>query len=92
MTTIIGATNEHDENTTVVQEKTIQYPMRGSDVKSHPVAKDYLSIHEVTEVSEYDEIFYLAPPDKKYKPTKLERLVNNGFDDSDGYYRLVSGD
>ena len=81
MTTIIEATNEHDENTTVVQEKTIQYPMRGSDVKSHPVAKDYLSIHEVTEVGEYDEIFYLAPADKKYRPTKLERLVNNGFDD-----------
>ena len=50
-------------------------------MKSHPVAKDYLSIHEVTEVGEYDEIFYLAPADKKYKPTKLERLVNNGFDD-----------
>ena len=66
--------------------------MRGSDVKSHAVAKDYLSIHEVTEVGEYDEIFYLAPADKKYKPTKLERLVNNGFDDQDGYYRLVSGD
>ena len=51
-------------------------------MKSHPVAKDYLSIHEVTEVGEYDEIFYLAPADKKYKPTKLERLVNNGFDDT----------
>jgi hypothetical protein len=26
--------------------------------------------------------------DIKVKPTKLERLVNNGFDDEEGYYRV----
>ena len=55
-------------------------------------AKKYLSIHEMTEVAEYDEIYYLAKHDQKYAPTKLERLVNNGFDDAEGYYRIVSGD
>lgn len=54
--------------------------------------KDYLSNHEMTEVAEYEEIFYLAKPEHKYQPTKLERLVNNGFDDNEGYYRIVSGD
>ena len=96
MTTIIEVTNEQDDQSTVVQSshqvKKVSYPIKGSEVKSHPVAKEMLSIHEVTEVGEYDEVYYLAPSDKKYKPTKLERLVNNGFDDQDGYYRLVSGD
>lgn len=43
--------------------------------------KASLSAHEVTEIVEYDDIYYLAPAGKKYMPTKLERLVNNGFDD-----------
>ena len=47
---------------------------------------------EKTEIDEFDKIYYLADKDKKYKPTKLERLVNNGFDDNDGYYRIVKGD
>ena len=34
----------------------------------------------------------MAKVDQKYAPTKLERLVNNGFDDNEGYYRIVSGD
>lgn len=55
-------------------------------------AKRFLSLHELTEVEEYEEIYYLAKQDQKYAPTKLERLVNNGFDDSEGYYRIVSGD
>ena len=28
----------------------------------------------------------------KIKATKLERLVNNGFDDEEGYYRIQKGD
>jgi dual specificity tyrosine-phosphorylation-regulated kinase 2/3/4 len=49
-----------------------------------------LSSHEQTEITEYEDIFYLAS--NKYQPTKLERLVNNGFDDQEGYYRIVAGD
>lgn len=53
---------------------------------------DRLSLFEVTEVEEYEEVFYLAKNENKYKPTKLERLVNNGFDDQEGYYRIVAAD
>ena len=65
--------------------------MSGSEAKRLH-AKDHLSLFEQTEVEEFEEIFYLAPNDEKYKPTKLERLVNNGFDDQEGYYRIVTGD
>ena len=34
----------------------------------------------------------MAPSKNKYQATKLERLVNNGFDDAEGYYRLKQGD
>jgi hypothetical protein len=30
----------------------------------------------------------MADNDAKIKPTKLERLVNNGFDDEEGYYKI----
>jgi hypothetical protein len=28
----------------------------------------------------------------KLKPSKSERLVNNGFDDEEGYYKIQKGD
>jgi hypothetical protein len=34
----------------------------------------------------------MASSKHKYQATKLERLVNNGFDDAEGYYRLKQGD
>ncbi len=85
---------ERDELTVQLRTASpgIQFPISGKKVKSISRAKDYLSIHEQTEVAEYDEIYYLAKQDQKYQPTKLERLVNNGFDDNEGYYRIVSGD
>ena len=70
----------------------IEFPIPGKQVKNMAECKKYLSIHEETEVGEYDHIYYLAKADQKYKPTKLERLVNNGFDDNEGYYRIVTGD
>ena len=66
--------------------------MAGKVLKTVSQSKNFLSIHEQTEVAEYDEIYYLAKADQKYAPTKLERLVNNGFDDNEGYYRIVAGD
>ena len=53
---------------------------------------DYLSNVEETEIDEFETIYYCSQKSKKYQPTKLERLVNNGFDDNEGYYRVVSGD
>lgn len=41
---------------------------------------------------EFETIYYLSYTDNKIKATKAERLNNNGFDDSDGYYKLVIGD
>ena len=41
---------------------------------------------------EYETIYYLAHNDSKTKATKAERLVNNGFDDSEGYYKIEAND
>ena len=43
---------------------------------------------EKTEVDEFDQIYYMCENKDKIKATKLERLVNNGFDDEEGYYRI----
>lgn len=56
------------------------------------ISEDLLTNFEKTEIPEYDEVWYLARNDQKYQATKLERLVNNGYDDSEGYYRLQRGD
>jgi hypothetical protein len=72
-------------------QDSIKYPISGSQAKKL-YAKDKLSLFEQTEVEEFEEIYYLAPNNEKYQPTKLERLVNTGFDDQEGYYRIVNGD
>jgi dual specificity tyrosine-phosphorylation-regulated kinase 2/3/4 len=51
-----------------------------------------LTPYERTEVEEFEEVWYLATKEKKYQASKLERLINNGFDDEEGYYRLKAGD
>ena len=61
-------------------------------VASNKVPDSHLTAFERTEVDEYEEVWFVAPDEKKYKPTKLERLVNNGFDDEEGYYRFHEGD
>ena len=65
--------------------------MKGSQV-CKLVPEEYLSNFERTEVDEFEEIWFLAPNSCKYQATKLERLVNNGFDDDEGYYRFTKGD
>lgn len=52
------------------------------------LTEELLTNFEKSEIIEYEEIWHLAPNKVKYQPTKLERLVNNGFDDQEGYYRL----
>lgn len=56
------------------------------------VSDEFLSVFERTEVQEFEEVWFLAPVSLKYQPTKLERLVNNGFDDQEGYYKFQQGD
>ena len=65
--------------------------MSGSMAKQS-APEDFLNQFERTEVDEYEEVFFMAPSQNKYKATKLERLVNNGFDDNEGYYRFTKGD
>jgi dual specificity tyrosine-phosphorylation-regulated kinase 2/3/4 len=65
--------------------------MRGSYARKN-VPDEFLSNFERTEVEEYEDVFFLAPTSAKYQATKLERLVNNGFDDNEGYYRFNKGD
>jgi|LakMenEpi03Aug12_release.lakeMendotaPanAssembly.Ray.scaffolds.fasta_scaffold652772_1 hypothetical protein len=54
--------------------------MRGSHARK-VVSDDFLTNFERNEIDEYEEVWFLAPASNKYQPTKLERLVNNGFDD-----------
>jgi hypothetical protein len=61
--------------------------MSGTQAKQL-AADELLTAFERTEIEEYEEVWFLAPKEKKYQPTKLERLVNNGFDDNEGYYRF----
>ena len=89
--------NEKDELTSrQIRSKSksplFDYPIQGKYLTSMPKSKEYLSIHELTEVQEYEEVYYVAKSGMKYQPTKKERLVNNGFDDAEGYYRIVKGD
>lgn len=69
----------------------LKYPMSGFQA-GNKVPDTHLTAFERTEVDEFEEVWFVAPDDKKYKPTKLERLVNNGFDDDEGYYRFQEGD
>jgi hypothetical protein len=85
----IAEANEQEEATTLIKQidskiqsnDILRFPLNGPKAKLMPAAQQFLSLHEEGEIAEYEEIFYLAPKDKKYQPTKLERLVNNGFDD-----------
>lgn len=65
--------------------------MKGTYARKN-APEDYLTSYERTEVEEFDEVWFLAPQKNKYQATKLERLVNNGFDDNEGYYRFSKGD
>jgi len=42
----------------------------------------------MTEIDEFEQVFFVSDNLTKYQPTKLERLVNNGYDDDEGYYRI----
>lgn len=89
---IIEEASERDELT--VQEmidNKIEFPLLPKDAISMHSA-DYLTEFEQTEIMEHEKVFYMSFKDKKLNPTKAERLVNNGFDDNDGYYKIVIGD
>lgn len=68
-------------------DNKIDLPSTSSDVLIK-YKEDYLTEYEISEIVEFDQIYFLATNNHKINPTKVERLVNNGFDDADGYYRI----
>lgn len=91
---IIPEASERDELT--VNEHgslNIEFPVEPSEVKKNAaLVHKYLTTFEQNEVEEYETLFYLCENEQKFKPSNAERLVNNGFDDDEGYYRIQKGD
>jgi dual specificity tyrosine-phosphorylation-regulated kinase 2/3/4 len=69
-------------------DHSIEFPIDSSAAKQEIIASKYLTDFERTEVEEYKQIYYLAKNSDKNQPSKLERLVNNGFDNEEGYYKI----
>jgi len=86
---VIPEASEKDELTVnETASQIIDFPIDPSTAKKKHLAEKYLTQFETTEVEEYDHVYYLCDNETKIKPTNLERLVNNGFDDEEGYYRI----
>lgn len=67
---------------------SLEFPMDPIKAKSRKIADTFLTDFEKTEIDEYENIYFLCENEKKIQPSKLERLVNNGFDDEEGYYKI----
>ena len=71
--------------------KMVRLKITGTDTTSgnasHLVDGQADQTHE-----EYEKVYFMCDNETKIKPSKLERLVNNGFDDEEGYYRIQKGD
>ena len=86
------------EEKTVLEEhinplnEELNLPMKTREFKKEVYAEKYLTDIEVKEVDEYENIYFVQENKKKIQATKLERLVNNGFDDEEGYYRIQKDD
>ena len=71
----------------------IEYPSEPTIVKKNAAAAaKFLTTFEQNEIEEYETLYFLAENDQKFKPSNAERLINNGFDDDEGYYRIQKGD
>ena len=81
---------EREEMTVVetLSNQLIEFPITPERAKKRDIADKYLTDGEKGELSEFDQIFYMCENTAKYSPTKMERLVNNGHDDDEGYYRI----
>ena len=90
LNSVIPEAPEREEHTVVEAPGMAQldFPMKLADIKKDEVSGTYLTNFEKTEVEEYEKVYYLCDNKQKIQPTKLERLVNNGFDDEEGYYRI----
>ena len=66
--------------------------MKASALLKKDLANTHLTNFEKSEIEEFENIYYVCKNETKIVPTKLERLVNNGFDDEEGYYRIQKDD
>jgi hypothetical protein len=91
---VIPEASEREELTvqdmSEARDTGIKYPL--SPKQAVKTYGQFLTESEMTEIQEFEEIYYLASDEFKIHPTKAERIVNNGYDDSDGYYRISKND
>lgn len=67
----------------------IDFPIEPHEAKASKLISDkYLTHAEMGEVEDYEQLYYLCENEYKIKPSNMERLVNNGYDDEEGYYRI----
>jgi hypothetical protein len=93
MNSVIPEASERDELTVnETSNMKIEFPITPSMAKADHIADKYLTTFEKQEVEEYDQIYYLCENEFKIKASNMQRLVNNGFDDEEGYYRIQKGD
>ena len=73
-----------------IQPSQFEFPMDPATAKK--MGPKFFTDYEATEVDEFEAIYFLCENKDKIKPSKSERLVNNGFDDEEGYYKVQGGD
>lgn len=93
MNSVIPEASERDELTVnETSNMKIEFPITPQQAKAENISEKYLTDFEKTEIEEYDQIYYLCENEFKIKASNMQRLVNNGFDDEEGYYRIQKGD
>ena len=74
------------------QNDMIKFPISAERASKKDIQSKYLNHHEQQEIHEFQTIYYLCENSKKQNPTKKEMLINNGYDDDEGYYRIQTND
>lgn len=93
MNSVIPEASERDELTVnETSNMKIEFPITPSMAKTEHISDKYLTDFEKTEIEEYDQLYYMCENEYKIKASNMERLINNGFDDEEGYYRIQKGD
>ena len=63
----------------------LKFPSKGC-LAGKILTDEYLTDFERTEIEDFENVWFVSK--KKYQPTKREQLINHGFDDEEGYYRI----
>ena len=93
MNSVIPEASERDELTVnETSNMKLEFPITPTQARVDHIAEKYLTDFEKNEIEEYDQLFYICENEYKIKASNMERLINNGFDDEEGYYRIQKGD